>query len=85
MKPTANTRNQQIPAADTLWTTADLAQFLGCSERQVYVLRKRGLPTLFIGGLILNGKMENRCSGEASSEMQGNGEHCRAGEGLPAG
>jgi excisionase family DNA binding protein len=52
MKPTANTRNQQIPSADTLWTTADLAQFLGCSERQVYVLRKRGLPTLFIGGLI---------------------------------
>ena len=52
MKPTANIRNQTPPTADSLWTTADVAQFLGCSERQVYVLRKRGLPTIFVGGLI---------------------------------
>jgi phage terminase Nu1 subunit (DNA packaging protein) len=36
----------------SLWTTSDLAGFLGCSERQVYNLRKQGLPALHVGGMI---------------------------------
>lgn len=36
----------------SLWTTSELAGFLGCSERQVYNLRKRGLPALHVGGMI---------------------------------
>jgi hypothetical protein len=35
-----------------LWTTKDLAQFLGCSERQISRLREEGLPSLHVGGLI---------------------------------
>jgi phage terminase Nu1 subunit (DNA packaging protein) len=33
-----------------LWSTTDLAGFLGCSDRQVYNLRKQGLPWLQVGG-----------------------------------
>jgi excisionase family DNA binding protein len=36
----------------SLWTTSELAGYLGCSERQVFALRKRGLPTIQVGGLI---------------------------------
>lgn len=36
----------------SLWTTSDLAGYLGCSERQVYNLRKQGLPALHVGGMI---------------------------------
>ncbi len=35
-----------------LWTTKDLARFLGCSERQVPRLREEGLPAVRVGGLI---------------------------------
>lgn len=35
-----------------LWTTKDLARFLGCSERQVPRLREDGLPAVRVGGLI---------------------------------
>lgn len=35
-----------------LWTTKELAQFLGCSERQISRLREEGLPSLHVGGLI---------------------------------
>lgn len=35
-----------------LWTTSDLSRFLGCSERQIYKLRKLGLPALQVGGLV---------------------------------
>ncbi len=35
-----------------LWTTKDLAKFLGCSERQIPRLRDEGLPAMRVGGLI---------------------------------
>jgi phage terminase Nu1 subunit (DNA packaging protein) len=35
-----------------LWTTRDLARFIGCSERQVARLREEGLPVVRVGGLI---------------------------------
>ena len=35
-----------------LWTTKDLATFLGCSERQIPRLREEGLPAMRVGGLI---------------------------------
>lgn len=36
----------------SLWNTRELAGFLGCSERHVYTLRKRGLPAVRVGGLV---------------------------------
>ena len=38
--------------AAPLWTTKDLAQCLGCSDRQISRLREEGLPALHVGGLI---------------------------------
>ena len=35
-----------------LWTTSDVARFLGCSERQVYNLRLHGLPSIRVQGLV---------------------------------
>jgi hypothetical protein len=35
-----------------LWSTKDLATFLGCSERQIPRLRDEGLPAVRIRGLI---------------------------------
>ncbi len=35
-----------------LWTTKDLAKFLGCSERQIPRLRNEGLPSVYVGGLV---------------------------------
>lgn len=35
-----------------LWTTADVARFLGCSERHIYALRLQGLPCVRLGGLV---------------------------------
>ena len=35
-----------------LWTTKDIAKFLGCSERQISRLRDEGMPTLMIGALV---------------------------------
>lgn len=35
-----------------LWTTKDLAKFLGCSERQIPRLRDEGLPAVHVGGLV---------------------------------
>lgn len=35
-----------------LWTTADVARFLGCSERQVYNLRRHGLPSIRVQGMV---------------------------------
>lgn len=37
---------------EPLWSTPDVARFLGCSERQVHVLRKQGLPAVRVGNLI---------------------------------
>ena len=36
----------------SLWTTKDLARFLGCSERQIPRLRDEGLPAVRVGGLV---------------------------------
>ncbi len=52
MKPTLEFRNSPSDSEDLLWSTADVANYLRCSERQVYKLRKQGLPTLHVGGLI---------------------------------
>ena len=49
MKPTSSISSQP---ESSLWNTADVAQFLGCSERQVYVLRTQGLPSIHIGGMV---------------------------------
>lgn len=35
-----------------LWTTKDLAKFLGCSDRQIPRLREEGLPAVRVGGLV---------------------------------
>jgi hypothetical protein len=35
-----------------LWSTKDLATFLGCSERQIPRLRDEGLPSVRVGGLV---------------------------------
>jgi excisionase family DNA binding protein len=37
---------------DQLWSTKDLAKFLGCSERQIPRLRDEGLPSVRVGGLV---------------------------------
>jgi excisionase family DNA binding protein len=36
----------------SLWTTTELARFLGCTERHIYHLRERGLPTIRLGSLV---------------------------------
>jgi hypothetical protein len=36
----------------TLWTTSDVARFLSCSERQVYNLRRQGLPFIRVQGMV---------------------------------
>lgn len=40
------------PHPSSLWTTTDVARFIGCSERQIYVLRKSGLPCVHVGGMV---------------------------------
>lgn len=35
-----------------LWTTSDLARFLVCSERNIFFLRNKGLPSVRVGGLV---------------------------------
>ena len=35
-----------------LWTIQELAKFLRCSERHVYILRRQGLPAIAVGGLV---------------------------------
>ena len=42
--------SKEIP--QSLWDTSDVARFLGCSDRQIYALRKRGLPSMQVGGLV---------------------------------
>jgi hypothetical protein len=52
MKPTQSTStSQQYPEAK-LWSSSDVARFLGCSERQVFNLRHKGIPTIKLGGLV---------------------------------
>jgi excisionase family DNA binding protein len=35
-----------------LWTTKNLAKFLGCSERQIPRLRAEGMPAIRVGELV---------------------------------
>lgn len=37
------------PATHKLWSTSDVSRFLGCCERQVYILRDQGMPTIRVG------------------------------------
>jgi len=37
---------------DELWSSDDVARFLGCSTRHIFNLRKRGLPHYRIGDMI---------------------------------
>jgi len=44
-----------IPNHDSvapLWTTKNLAKFLGCSERQIPRLQAEGLPAIRVGKLV---------------------------------
>jgi excisionase family DNA binding protein len=52
MKPPTIFRNPQQPSDRALWSTPELANYLGCSDRQVYNLRKSGLPFVLVGGLV---------------------------------
>lgn len=52
MKPSTSFRNPQQPSNRALWSTSELANYLGCSDRQVYNLRKSGLPFVLVGGLV---------------------------------
>lgn len=49
MTTTAITDHESVAP---LWTTKDLAKFLGCSERQIPRLRDEGLPAVRVGGLV---------------------------------
>ena len=49
MKSIATLKPNQVAP---LWTTKDLATFLGCSERQIPRLRDEGLPSVRVGGLV---------------------------------
>lgn len=46
------TEPNRKPEGEFLWTTSDVARFLGCSERQVYLLRAQGLPTIHVGSMV---------------------------------
>jgi excisionase family DNA binding protein len=37
---------------EDLFTTGRLAQYLGCSERHIFNLRRRGLPAFEIGDMV---------------------------------
>jgi excisionase family DNA binding protein len=52
MKPPTIFRNPQQSSDRALWSTPELANYLGCSDRQVYNLRKSGLPFVLVGGLV---------------------------------
>jgi hypothetical protein len=41
-----------IGGQDELWSSDDVARFIGCSARHVFNLRKRGLPHYRIGDMI---------------------------------
>ena len=41
-----------IPEVPPLWTTTDMSRFLRCTERQIFELRKEGMPTIKLGGLV---------------------------------
>jgi excisionase family DNA binding protein len=46
------TRHPDRTSVAPLWTTKDLAKFLGCSERQIPRLRDEGLPAIHVGSLV---------------------------------
>jgi hypothetical protein len=52
MKPASNFRNSPQTSDRALWSTSDLANYLRCSDRQVFNLRKLGMPSVLVGGLV---------------------------------
>lgn len=49
---TTEKHTREPEGLDGLWTTEELAQFLDCSQRHVFNLRKRGLPHFRIGDMV---------------------------------
>ena len=74
MKPTSNSRTKHLDSEESLWTTADVARFVGCSERQVYNLRRHGLPSITVLGMVrfvprkVQTWLENQDSGAETDE-----------------
>jgi excisionase family DNA binding protein len=50
--PTSAFRTASPEAEPLLWSTADLANYMRCSERHVLALRHKGLPSIKLGHLI---------------------------------
>jgi len=48
----SETESIRTKPEEPLWTSADVARFLGCSERQVYVLRSQGLPSIHVASMV---------------------------------
>jgi excisionase family DNA binding protein len=51
MKATETFCTNQLPI-EPLWSVADVARYLGCSERNIYFLIKSGLPCVRVGKLL---------------------------------
>jgi len=49
--PTSAFRDASPEAEPLLWSTADLANYMRCSERHVLALRHKGLPSIKLGHL----------------------------------
>jgi len=47
-----STEQLRKPEAESLWTTSDVARFFGCSERQIYILRNQGLPSIHVSSMV---------------------------------
>lgn len=47
-----STLNPSGEDSGTLWSTEDLARFLGCTSRHVARLRSKGLPVIRVGSLV---------------------------------
>lgn len=52
MKPTKHFRKEPSNSLEVLWSTPDVARFIRCSERQIFALRKQGLPAILVGGMV---------------------------------
>ena len=50
--PASTVDHAESPASDSLWTTAEVADFLRVSIKTVFNLRKTGLPYLQLGGAV---------------------------------
>lgn len=56
LKLDASDANDRQPSVATneahLWTVADVARYVNCSERHVWNLRRSGLPSVKVGALV---------------------------------